>query len=108
MITGGVQKLMDGAPIMSVHFSPWLQKYVAFYMGPLDGHLRLRTAEHPEGPWSGDTDFGEGSSPPAGFDYGLVAHPELARQGGRVEYLSYSQPGSFLNGAIHLLEITNP
>jgi hypothetical protein len=102
------QAVMDGAPIMSVHFSPYLNRFVAFHMGPLDGHMRLRSADHPEGPWSGDTDFGEGASPPSGFDYGLVAHPELARDGGRVEYLSYFQPGTFLNGVVHLVEITYP
>jgi hypothetical protein len=104
----GSAMVMEGAPYMSVHFSPYLGKFVAFHMGPLDGHLRLSTADHPEGPWSGDTDFGQGASPPNNFDYGLVAHPELARDGGRVEYLSYYQPGTFLNGVIHLVEITYP
>lgn len=102
------KNVFDGAPYMSVHFSPWLKKYAAFYMGPLDGHMQLRTADHPEGPWSDAIDFGEGATPPSGFDYGLVAHPELARRQGQVEYLSYFQPGSFLNGTIHLLEITYP
>jgi hypothetical protein len=99
--------VMDGAPIMSVHYSAHLGAYVEFFMGPLDGTFHMRTAPAPEGPWSAAVDFGQGAAPAGGsFDYGLVAHPELAREGGRVEYASYFQPGSFLDGTMHLVEIT--
>ena len=98
--------VLDGAPIMSVHYSPHVGAYVAFYMGPLDDTFRVRTAPRPEGPWSDARAFGSGA--PAlggGFDYGLIAHPELAREGGAVEYLTYFQPGKFLDGTVHLVEV---
>src|SRR5262249_42631037 len=101
------KSVMDGAPIMSVHFSPYLQKFVAYILTPLESALTLRTAPRPEGPWSSTLHFADGAPALDGnFDYGLIAHPELARNGGRVEYVSYFQPGKFLDGVIHLLEIT--
>jgi hypothetical protein len=103
------RSVLDGAPIMSVHHSAFLGAWVAYHMGPLDGHLRMQTAPRPEGPWSDPLDFGEGETPAGdGFDYGLVAHPELARDGGRIEVLSYFSPGHFLDGVVHLLEVTYP
>jgi hypothetical protein len=99
--------IFDGAPIMSVHFSPYLGRFVAFYMVPLGSRMALRTAPRPEGPWSTELQLADGQPALDGsWDYGLLAHPELARDGGRVEYLSYFQPGKFLDGVIHLVELT--
>lgn len=99
--------VLDGAPLMSIHYSPYLAQFVAYVVVPLTSHLTLRTAPRPEGPWSAPLDFAEGAPPLDGtWDYGLIAHPELAREGGRVEYVSYFQPGKFLDGTIHLVEVT--
>jgi hypothetical protein len=98
--------VFEGAPQMSVHYSEYLQKWVAFYAVPLTSTLALRLAPAPEGPWSSEERFGEGATPGDGtWDYALLAHHELARQGGQVEYISYFQPGSFLDGKIHLMEL---
>jgi hypothetical protein len=100
-------KIFEGAPLMSVHFSEDLGRFVAFFLVPLGTSLAMRTAPRPEGPWSTAEAFGEGAAAGDGnWDYGLAAHHELAREGGRVEYLSYFQPGSFLNGKVHLIEVT--
>jgi hypothetical protein len=91
--------VMDGAPLMSVHFSPYLGRFVAFYMVPLGSHMALRTAPRPEGPWSAELHFADAAPALDGnWDYALMAHPELERDGGRVEYVSYFQPGRFLDG----------
>jgi hypothetical protein len=100
-------KVFDGAPLMSVHKSEFLGAYVAIHMGPLDQTMNLRTAPRPEGPWSAARAFGQGAPPIGGpWDYGLTAHHELAVDGGRIEYLSYFQPGVFLDGTVHLVELT--
>jgi hypothetical protein len=103
------KSVFSGGPLGSVHFSPYLQKFVAYYVTPLKNTLNLRTAPRPEGPWSDELSFGEGSAAlDFTWDYGLMAHPELARNGGKNEYLSYFQPGKFLDGVIHLVEVTYP
>ena len=99
--------VFDGAPLMSVHRSPYLDRFVAYYMVPLGGDMALRTAAHPEGPWSPEVRFGEAEPALDGnWDYALIAHPELSREDGRVEYVSYFRPGVFLDGTIHLVEVT--
>jgi hypothetical protein len=97
--------VFDGAPLLTVHKSPYLHKYVAYYMVPLGSDVALRTADRPEGPWSAETRFGKALPALDGnWDYALAAHPELAR--GKIEILSYNQPGKFLDGLIHLVEVT--
>jgi hypothetical protein len=99
--------VFEGAPLFTVHYSPYLGKYVAFYLVPLGTDMALRTADRPEGPWSDAEHFGQALPALDGtWDYALAAHPELARDGGRIEYLSYFRPGTFLDGTIHLLEVT--
>lgn len=98
--------IFDGAPVMSVHFSEYLHRWLAYYTVPLRSTLALRLAPRPEGPWSDAELFAEGARPGNGnWDYGLAAHHELARNGGQVEYVSYFQPGSFLDGVVHLVEV---
>ena len=97
--------VLQGAPLMSVHFSAYLGKWVAYAMVPVSSAMSLSLADRPEGPWSDPELFGEGAAPQDGtWDYALFAHPEFARPG--VEYLSYFQPGRFLDGTVHLIELT--
>ncbi len=99
--------IFDGAPLFTVHHSTYLGKYVAFYMVPLGMDMAMRTADHPWGPWSEEMRFGQAAPALDGnWDYALAAHPEFAREDGRIEYLSYYQPGTFLDGTIHLIEVT--
>lgn len=100
--------IFDGAPLFSVHFSAYLKKYVAFYLVPLGTEMAMRTADRPEGPWSEREIMGKAEAPPSSWDYALAAHPEFAREGGRIEYLSYVRPGTFLDGTVHLIEVTLP
>jgi hypothetical protein len=100
--------VFTAAPYVTVAFNTYLGKYTAWYMTPLDDTIWLRTADRPEGPWSGAQKVGTGapSQDPQNWDYALVAHPEFDKQNGRVVTLSYFQPGAFLNGVVHLLEVT--
>ncbi|MFO0553976.1 MAG: DUF4185 domain-containing protein [Polyangiaceae bacterium] len=98
-------RLFDGAPLFSVHWSEHLKKLVAIYMQPGGNEMRIRTATKPEGPWSDYAVFGEGAAPAESFDYALIAHPELAREDGAVEVLSYTRPSGFLAQETRLVEL---
>jgi hypothetical protein len=102
------QTLFDGAPYVTVAFNTHVGKYLAWYMPPFNETLCVREADRPEGPWSAEQHVGIGqhSMDPQNWDYALVAHPELDRDDGRIVTLSYFQPGTFLNGTIHLVEVT--
>jgi hypothetical protein len=99
--------IFDGAPLLTVHFSAYQNRYVAFYMVPLGSNMAVRVAPRPEGPWSAEARFGTAPAALDGnWDYALAAHAELAPAGGDFEFLSYYRPGKFLDGVIHLLRIT--
>lgn len=97
-------ELFQGAPMMTVHFNDHAQVYVAAYAVIAGNAAEIRTARAPEGPWSEAATIVHGREPIAGStSYGALFHPELSRERGRVEYLTY-----FLHetGTIELVEVT--
>jgi hypothetical protein len=75
-------------------------------MQPAGNDMRVRTAPAPEGPWSDFATFGTGKEADDGaWDYALIAHPELSREGGKVDVLSYTRPTGFLRQETRLVEI---
>ena len=65
----------------------------------------LRVANRPEGPWSEPVAIIEEEAPDDWWNsYGL-GHAHLAREGGRIETVSYFRPGHFFNGQVRLVEI---
>jgi hypothetical protein len=104
-------RIFDGAPQLTVHFSPHLGKYLAVYGVPLADDIAIRTADHPEGPWSDARVVGSGLPPSntdVTWDYAMLAHPELAVDGGRREYLTYYRPLGGLDGEMRLVELSFP
>jgi len=90
---GEALELFDGAPIMSVHRNDYLDAYMVVYSAPLSDEVVLRTAPELSGPWSEPkrlflADHGASD----GFTYDAVAHADFAEDGGRVIYVTYSQP----------------
>jgi hypothetical protein len=85
--------VLDGAcRQMSVTWNDYLGKYVAVNTRILSSKLSIRTADRPEGPWS-EAIIVEGLAPPTGFAWitpGFV-HPELERDGGRVQVITYAR-----------------
>jgi len=85
--------VLDGAcRQMSVTWNDYLGKYVAVNTRILSSELSIRTADRPEGPWS-EAIIVEGLAPPTGFAWitpGFV-HPELERDGGRVQVITYAR-----------------
>jgi serine/threonine protein kinase len=91
--------------VLSVHWNSFLGKFMALSSRPIDARIAIRLADHPEGPWSEAwIDIETLHSGPGWFwtTTGL-GHPELARDGGRIEYVSYWR--NMGKGEIRLMEI---
>lgn len=103
---GAAKSLFDGHTMLSVHASPAAGGFLAVYSRPLDDHIYLRTAPRPEGPWSGEAlavttmKSADGSA-----TYGGMAHAELAREGGRFEYVSYYRSTGPFAGEVRMVEV---
>jgi hypothetical protein len=93
--------------ILSVHWNPFLGKFMAVSSRALDARIAIRLADHPDGPWSdvGMIEVDTLHSGPGWFWTGTgLGHPEFARDGGRTEYVTYRR---YVGGLreIRLMEI---
>lgn len=83
------EALFDGAPIMHVSYNSYMESWLVVYSPPLSSEIVARTAPELTGPWSRERRLYE---PPGDDDpYDAVNHPELAEDGGRVEYITWSR-----------------
>ena len=100
--------VFDGSPAVSVQFNAHLGRYLALYSIPVGNDIGLRTADRPEGPWSDQLTVTSTPPPPTAgaWNYAGVGHPELAKDSGRIEYLSYFHDLGNFDGEMKLLEIT--
>jgi len=91
----------------SVSWNPWLGSYLAVYSEPLSNRVLMRTAPHPEGPWSAPVVAFTGE-PPIGStaDYAAFDHPELSADAGRSITISYFHPLGPFRGEIRLVRVT--
>ncbi|MGK3997721.1 DUF4185 domain-containing protein [Sorangium sp. So ce1024] len=96
-----------GAPMMSVHWNERAGRYIALYSEPVSSHIALRTAPAPEGPWSDSEVVFTAMAPstPEAWPYAGLGHGELARDGGRLEYVTYFRETGFLQGELRLVEL---
>lgn len=68
--------------------------------------LYIQFAQHPEGPWSQTQKIYNTIAPEHDNNYLMVEHPELAKENGKIIYISYHRPlPAFLAGEIRLIEI---
>ena len=89
--------LFDGMPNeLSVSFNEYLGCFLAVHSVGLEGEIVGRTAPEPWGPWSEPVLLWRATlpeydpPPPAGAQiYAGKEHPELAREGGRILYVTY-------------------
>jgi len=87
--------IFDGMPSeLSVSYNEHLGAYLAVHSLGLTGKIVGRTAPKPWGPWSEATVLWEVKADPAPLAYPRLIyagkeHPELARENGRVIYLTY-------------------
>jgi serine/threonine protein kinase len=98
--------VMNAHVQMSVTWNDYLGKYLAVYTRILSSLLEIRTADRPEGPWS-EGIIVEGFPPPTVWPWiGLgFVHPELARDGGRVQVVTYPRAIGIAGNEIRAVEI---
>jgi serine/threonine protein kinase len=104
--------VMDGATKLTVHWSQHLGQYLAIHVVPEERVIAFRAADRPEGPWSDPRFYIVAVPPPSvvtwnGAINSALAHPEFARENGRIEYITYHRAtGPFWVGETRLIEIT--
>jgi hypothetical protein len=97
--------LFDSVPNeMSAAYNPHLDKYVAFHSHHRENRIVLRTAPRITGPWSlPQTVYQPPKKTDADLIYAAKEHPELARHGGRVLYVTYVNSATYVP---QMIEIT--
>jgi uncharacterized protein DUF4185 len=85
----------------SVTYNTYLERFVAVYSKPFTGKIVLRTAPHPEGPFSDEVAVHDVGS----TIYATVQHYEIFEGAGQTMYVSYYQPTGTLQGELHLLRV---
>jgi serine/threonine protein kinase len=103
--------VIDRAQQLTVHWNAHLGQYLMVHAVASARTIALRAANRPEGPWSEPWIYIVGEPPEqnASSDQlqSALGHPEFARDGGRIEYITYHRatPG-FFTGETRLVEIT--
>jgi len=99
--------VMNGATDpFSVHWNAHLGKYLAVHGIPLGSGVAIQTADRLEGPWSSHRKIYGGLSSEKGTNHGSLAHVEFAREGGRIQYVSYFHQTGWFQGEVRLIEMT--
>ena len=93
--------------MLTVHWNRHLGKYLAVYSTPLKNSISIRTSDVPEGPWSTSRAVVEGLPPGVDnkWNYSGLAHPEFAKDNGRVEYFTYYRETALMKGETRLVEV---
>jgi len=98
------EAVLEGHDIMSVHYSPFLEGFIAVYSKPLSNDVAFRTAPSPEGPWSEEViAFTAKSSHDGGTPYSGLAHAEYAHD--NYEYFSYHRGTKPWEGEIRMIQV---
>lgn len=93
---------------LSVSFNEYLGKLIAVYSGIFSNDVWMRSASHPEGPWSAATKLFTAPPPSSGNDYAGKEHPELAGTGDRSLVVSYARSTGTFDGQIRLSSVALP
>jgi hypothetical protein len=103
----GTAVVFFGSDIMSVFYSPAFECFLAIYAEPMSRRAMLRSAPHPAGPWSRAVCLFEAQAPAGkpGWVYDVLAHPEYARDGGRVVPLTYSRATALFRSELRLVDL---
>jgi hypothetical protein len=87
----------------SVSFNPYLKKYVMFYVDAYTTGLTLRTADRLVGPYSSPVRLATvPRRPTSELVYLGFEHPKFRQEGGRVVYVSFSEPRFASNSLVKL------
>ena len=104
---GSAVSVFDGNDILSISELPLTGGLLALYSDPMTHDVMLRTADRPEGPWSGERFVfsAERALSDEGWVYDALAHAEYAREDGAVQLVSYSRTTGFLTFEVRLVEV---
>jgi len=105
---GKIATLFDQVPgAVKVAWNEYLGRFVAVHSLTLSNKVVMRTAEHPEGPWSAPSELFTGELPQKDVvNYAGEQHPELARDHGKIIFISYYHPlPEPLHGEIKLVQV---
>jgi hypothetical protein len=99
---------LSSVDLFGVLWNQYLGKFIAVSTRALSHRIQLRLSDRPEGPWSQPIVEVETVRPSIGLPFpwnGVsTAHPELAEENGRVEYLTYSR-GTSVGTEIRMVRI---
>ncbi len=88
---------------MSAHYNPYLKKHIAIHNLMRENQLVIRTAPRITGPWSEpEVFFRPQRSLPDDLFNATKEHPEMAKEGGQVVYVTYVNSAVYMP---HLLEL---
>jgi Domain of unknown function (DUF4185) len=96
---------VGGAAGDTLFWSDHLGMYVTVFQPFLSNDVFYRVANHPEGPWSEQAYLftaQQGTDP----SYAARVHTEYAKDGGRVQYITYVKNTGFLAQELPLVEVT--
>jgi hypothetical protein len=98
-------KLFDAVPNeMSAAYNSYLRKHVAFHSLHRENKIVMRTAPSITGPWSeGKVVYRPERLKDTDLIYAVKEHPELARAGGRIMYLTFVNSRTYVP---QLIEVT--
>jgi len=99
--------VFDGNDIMSVFYSPYLDRYLAVYILPLINQVMLRTAPRPEGPWSRPVKVFKAmaSTTEPGWINDVLVHPKYTTDGGQTIYVTYSRQTGLFQSEVRLVKV---
>lgn len=97
--------VFTGDSILSVAWNSYLQQFVAVYSAVFSQNVMMRTAPHPEGPWSTEVLAFVAQQPSSGNTYDAHAHPEYDGNGGQTIYVTYSRATGSFTSEIRLVSI---
>jgi hypothetical protein len=97
-------KLFDSVPNeMSAAYNPYLRKHIAFHSLHRENKIVMRTAPRITGPWSGpQVVYRPERVKDTELIYAAKEHPELAREGGRVLYVTFVNSATYVPQLIEL------
>ena len=96
--------LFDSVPNeMSAAYNPYLRRHVAFHALNREHKIVMRTAPEITGPWSeGEIVFRPERMADGDLIYAAKEHPELAREGGRVLYVTFVNSTTYVPQLVEL------
>ncbi len=102
------QTVFDGNDIMSVFYSPYLDRYLAVYILPLVNQTMLRTAPRPEGPWSRPIKVFKATAAisDTGWVNDVLVHPKYTADGGKTIYATYSRQVAPFQSEVRLVAVS--